>query len=61
MITAMTETILIIVTLVLAAVALGYHTFRVIQSDGYGSSRPQPPASHPRDTFDPSSRRAGLA
>lgn len=56
MITAMTATIVLLMILTLAILALGYYTVRVIQGDGYGTSRRQPPASHHSDIFGP--RRA---
>ena len=58
MITAMT-TVLILLLLAAAVVAFGYLTVRVLDGDGYGHR--QPPASHPRDIFDPSNRPTRLA
>ncbi|MBY9073632.1 hypothetical protein K1X13_02240 [Nocardioides sp. WL0053] len=58
MITAMTAALILLLTAA-AVVAFGYLTARVLDGDGYGH-RP-PPASHPRDIFDPSNRPTRLA
>lgn len=48
----MTETSVVLVILLLAAVAYGVYLAATIKGDGLNSRR-QPPASHPRDMFDP--------
>ena len=53
----MTENTVLIVILLLAAVAYGVYLAATIKGDGF-SSRRQPPASHHRDTFDPTRRLA---
>ena len=59
MITAMTAALILLITAAAVVVAFGYLTARVLDGDGYGH-RP-PPASHPRDMFDPSNRPTRLA
>ena len=54
----MTAALILLITAA-AVVAFGYLTARVLDGDGYGH-RP-PPASHPRDMFDPSNRPTRLA
>ena len=53
MITAMT-TVLILLAVALI-VAIAFAALRDVHYDGYGHR--QPPASHPRDLFDPSNGR----
>ena len=55
----MTAALILLITAAAVVVAFGYLTARVLDGDGYGH-RP-PPASHPRDMFDPSNRPTRLA
>lgn len=54
MITAMTAVLILLAVALIVAIA--FAALRDVHDDGYG--RRLPPASHPRDMFDPSIHRA---
>lgn len=58
MITAMTATAILVVTLlILASAAFVAYAVATLKGDGPRTGRRQPPASHPRDMFDPRTGR----
>ena len=48
-----TSATVLIILGVLAAVAYAIYLSAMLRGDGFGLARRQPPASHPRDVFDP--------
>ena len=54
----MTESTVVLVILLLAAIAYGVYLAATIKGDGINNSRRQPPASHHHDMFDPTRRLA---